>query len=86
MQCTQAQLMSRWRSRSYVAVLPPDEQAAVMQRLSDLLDQQGSSWHAPQPVSADPGWELEEAHAACPDGPAVIDVVLCTEVVICRAV
>ena len=76
--------MSRWRSRSYVAVLPPQEQAAVMQQLSGLLDQQAGGWHAPEPACADPGWELPGAQAA-PGAEPVIDVVLCTEVVICRA-
>ena len=82
MQCTRAQLRARFRSRSYIAVLPPDEQGAVLKQLDDLLDAQASSFHASTVVSGEPGWEVEQAAK----GPPVIDVVLCTEVAVFRAV
>ena len=45
MLCTRQQLISRWRSRSYVAVLPPDEQAAALKQLEQLLDENADKFH-----------------------------------------
>ena len=87
MECTKQQLLARFRSRSYVAVLEPSKQAAVLQQLEALLDEQAEHFHAPAPPQpAGDGWELQDRDAQQPQSQEpVIDVVLRTEVFVCIA-
>ena len=86
-ECTRLQLLARFKSRSYVAVLDPSKQAAVLQQLETLLDQHAELFHAPAPPQpAGDGWELQD-HDVQPSlsQEPVVDVVLRTEVFVCVA-